>query len=318
MITMNSVVFGQYINTSSWLHKLDARIKIISLIILMVSAFLFNNVYSLICFLLFFILIIFTTKIPFKKFINGLKPLMFLLIFTFIIQAVYTKGGREIKLDFSLSYLNIFLIIFLTIIVFYLRKFNVLKTTLLFLWFIGIFLIQYFIKTNSFKDYSILFYEDGLIKAFMIFLRLILIVILSSLLTFTTMPMELNNAIESLLKPFKIFKLPVSEISMMISITLRFIPTLLEETNKIMRSQAARGADFNEGSLKQKITQVVSLLVPMFVVSFKRAEDLANAMEVRCYEIGAIRTKYDEMKLKVGDYITLIIVFLILIGAVIF
>jgi energy-coupling factor transport system permease protein len=131
---------------------------------------------------------------------------------------------------------------------------------------------------------------------------------ITSLLTISTMSTDINNGIEAILSPLKLIKIPVGVFAMLISLTLRFIPTLIAETRKIMNAQASRGVDFNEGSLKDKINQIISLLVPMFVISFKRAEDLSNAMEARGYIIGAKRTKIDELKFRWRDYLCLIIV----------
>ena len=136
-------------------------------------------------------------------------------------------------------------------------------------------------------------------------LRIIIIIILSSLLTFTTIPTDITNGIESLLKPLKIIRFPVGELAMMLSLTLRFIPTLLDEANKIMKAQASRGVEFSESKFREKIVQIVSLLIPLFVVSFKRAEDLANAMDVRGYIVGGKRTKIDVMKMRISDYIAI-------------
>ena len=126
---------------------------------------------------------------------------------------------------------------------------------------------------------------------------------LTSLLTFTTMTTDINDGLEGILFPLKWIKVPVDVLTMMVSLTLRYIPTLLIETDKIMKAQASRGVDFKEASLKDKITQVISLLIPVFVISFKRAEDLANAMEVRGYVIGQKRTKIDVLKIKTSDYL---------------
>ena len=126
------------------------------------------------------------------------------------------------------------------------------------------------------------------------------------------MSTDINNGLEWLLSPLKVFGFPVSVISMTFALTLRFIPTLLEESKKIMNAQASRGVDFQEGSLGEKITQIVSLLVPMFVISFRRAEDLSNAMEARGYVIGAPRTKLDELKFKGLDFACFIICFIFL------
>lgn len=116
------------------------------------------------------------------------------------------------------------------------------------------------------------------------------------------MSTDINNGLEWLLAPLKAIKIPVSVFSMTIALTLRFIPTLYEESKKIMNAQASRGVDFQEGRLHNKVTQIISLLIPMFVISFRRAEDLSNAMESRGYVIGAKRTKLDELKFRFLDY----------------
>ena len=119
--------------------------------------------------------------------------------------------------------------------------------------------------------------------------------------------MEIQNGITSVLSPLKLLHIPVEIFSMMLSLTLRFIPTLLEETKKIMDAQSSRGVDFSEGGLKSKITQIISLLVPMFVISFRRAEELSNAMISRGYDLSAKRTRYDKLKLHFIDYFSLIL-----------
>jgi energy-coupling factor transport system permease protein len=143
------------------------------------------------------------------------------------------------------------------------------------------------------------------------------VIILTSLLTFTTMTTDLNYGIESLLKPLKVVKVPVDVIAMMLSLTLRYIPTLLGETEKIMKAQASRGVDFKESKFKDKVVQIISLLIPVFVISFKRAEDLGNAMEVRGYVIGAKRTRVDEYSIKFTDVFT-IILSLVFLGLIIY
>src|SRR5690606_28605122 len=129
---------------------------------------------------------------------------------------------------------------------------------------------------NLILDWSPPIYDDALRHGGFIILRLVLIICISSLLTFTTKPTDLTLGIERVLSPLKLFRVQVSELALMISIALRFIPTLLEETQKILKAQTSRGADFTEGNIKDKILQIISLLIPMFIISFKRAEDLAN------------------------------------------
>ena len=140
-----------------------------------------------------------------------------------------------------------------------------------------------------------------------IFCRFVLIIFMSTLLTLTTLPLELSDAIESLLKPLKALKLPVHEFSLMLSIALRYVPTLMDETEKIMNAQRARGVDFSEGNLIQKMKAIIPLLIPLFVSSFTRAIDLAYAMEARGYQGGDGRTKYRKLEWQLLDTITILV-----------
>jgi energy-coupling factor transport system permease protein len=142
---------------------------------------------------------------------------------------------------------------------------------------------------------------EGLVMALKLSVRLALIIISGSLLTFTTTPILLTDGIEKLLNPLKIIGVPAHELAMMMSIALRFIPTLLEETDKIMKAQAARGADFDTGNLFQRAKSFVPVLVPLFVSAFRRAEDLATAMESRCYRGGIGRTRLRQLKFTHAD-----------------
>ena len=135
---------------------------------------------------------------------------------------------------------------------------------------------------------------------------------LTSILTMTTSTTDINLGLEWLMHPLSFIKIPVAEIAMMLSLTLRFIPTLLIETEKIMKAQASRGIDFNEGNLIEKIKQIVTLLIPMFFISITRAEDMANAMEARGYVIGAKRSNIDELKFGFRDYLSFVVVALML------
>ena len=144
-------------------------------------------------------------------------------------------------------------------------------------------------------------------------MRIVLIVVISTMLTMTTSTTDINLGLEWVLSPLKIIKIPVAEFAMMLSLTLRFIPTLLIETEKIMKAQASRGIDFNEGNIVDKMKQIVTLLIPMFVISINRAEDLANAMEARGYIIGDKRTSIDELKFNLRDYLAFGFVLIILV-----
>ena len=156
--------------------------------------------------------------------------------------------------------------------------------------------------------------KSRLLRAGFIFLRIVSVMIIASLLTFTTSTIELNDGLESLMKPLRLIKVPTYVFSMMISLTLRSIPTLLEETEKILKAQTSRGADFNESKFKDKLRQIIALLIPVFVISFNRADDLSNAMEARGYIIGEDRTKIDIYKIKWTDYLSLLTIGLIFVS----
>ena len=159
--------------------------------------------------------------------------------------------------------------------------------------------------------------EFGLKNGAYIFIRFVLIIFMSTLLTLTTPPLSLSDAIEYLLRPLKVVKFPAHEVSLMLSIALRFVPTLMDETEKIMNAQRARGVDFSEGNLMQKMKSIVPLLIPLFVSSFNRAEELATAMEARGYNGGDGRTKYRILRWEKEDTFVMI-AFGLLTAALIF
>lgn len=149
-------------------------------------------------------------------------------------------------------------------------------------------------------------YDDALKQTAYIIIRLALMIMTTTLLTATTKPMDMTLGIEDLLKPFEKLGVPTHDIAMMIALALRFIPTLIDEAERILKAQASRGVDFENGSLKEKISAIMSLIVPMFVSCFQRADDLADAMEARGYVVGAKRVRYKQLKFGRGDYIVII------------
>lgn len=149
--------------------------------------------------------------------------------------------------------------------------------------------------------------REGLYMAAFMGIRLVLLIIGSSILTLTTRPISLTDGIEALLSPFKRFGLPAHELAMMMTIALRFIPTLLEETDKIMKAQQARGADFESGNILRRAKALVPILVPLFISAFRIAQDLAMAMEARCYGSGIRRTRMNEIRFGKRDVIASII-----------
>ncbi|MBQ8199856.1 MAG: energy-coupling factor transporter transmembrane protein EcfT [Lachnospiraceae bacterium] len=159
--------------------------------------------------------------------------------------------------------------------------------------------------------------KEGLTNAVFIAIRLIFLIIGSSIMTLTTTPNQLTDGMEKLLAPLKVIKVPIHEISMMMSIALRFIPILLEETDKIMKAQMARGADFDSGNMMKKIKAMVPLLVPLFVSAFRRANDLAMAMEARCYQGGDGRTKMKPLKYHKADILAYVILLAYLAGVIV-
>ena len=313
-----NVTIGQYVKGDSYLHKLDPRFKILATIILMAAIFLIPssliNVYYLLGFIGLFVILLLLARINMLAIIKGLQPILFIGIFTFFLQIIYNPTGELVtSAHFNLSFISILAVVLLITILVLTSKYVPLKG-LYMVFMIGLSVCALlFIKTSyDFKVLSLDIYSDGLIAGLFFVLRIILIVMLTSILTMTTSTTDINLGLEWLMHPLSFIKIPVAEIAMMLSLTLRFIPTLLIETEKIMKAQASRGIDFNEGNLIEKIKQIVTLLIPMFFISITRAEDLSNAMEARGYIIGAKRTSVDELKFKFRDIIGFIFVSVIL------
>ncbi len=158
--------------------------------------------------------------------------------------------------------------------------------------------------------------KEGVVLAVAMSIRIITLIAGTSLLTYTTSPIALTDAIERLLKPLKLFKFPVHELAMMMTIALRFIPTLIEETDKIMSAQKARGADMESGNVFQRSKALIPILIPLFVSSFRRADELAMAMECRCYRGGVGRTRMRQLKMHFIDYVSLIFMSLCITGVI--
>ena len=160
-------------------------------------------------------------------------------------------------------------------------------------------------------------YYGAIEQTLYIAVRLVLMIMVTTLLTATTKPMDMTLGIEDLLAPLEKLKVPTHDIAMMISLALRFIPTLLDEANRILKAQASRGVDMENGTFKEKITAVLSLIIPMFVSCFQRADDLADAMEARGYVVGAKRVRYKVLKFVAGDYVIIIMSNLIMAGMIV-
>ena len=244
---IRDITIGQYYPADSVIHRLDPRTKLIGTLIYIISLFCFRSLWGYIAVILFFGIILKLSKVPFRFVVRGLKPILFLLVFTAALNLLWTPGHV--------------------------------------IWKWGILYISW----------------EGLHKSVFMALRLLFLVIGSSLLTLTTTPNQLTDAIETVLEPLKRFHVPVHEVAMMMSIALRFIPILLEETDKIMKAQMSRGADFETGNLIQRLRNMLPLLVPLFVSASRRANELAYAMDARCYHGGEGRTKMKPLKYKKQD-----------------
>ena len=238
--------------------------------------------------------------IPGNSIIHRLDPrLKICAVFIFLISVFFDAG--------FIGYGILAIYVLLCSLVSKIKLSHILKAIkpmifmMLFLMIFNIFLM----KTGDviIKIGSISIYSGALLQTAYIFIRLVLIITLTTLMTSTTKPLELTLAIESLLNPLKRFHFPVHELAMMISIALRFIPTLIDETDKIMKAQKARGADFETGGLVKKAKSLIPLLVPLFISSFRRADELAMAMEARCYRGGAGRTRMKVLKFTSKDFI---------------
>lgn len=235
----SDIAFGQYCEGHSFLHRLDPRWKIIFVIVYIVVIFLAKNIFAFACLAASAVALFFLSGIKAKILLRGLRPLLFIVVFTAVINMFWLKG-EHLLVDFHFIHI----------------------------------------------------YLEGIINALLIVLRVVLLVAGTSImLTYTTTPIALTDGIERLLSPLAKIKLPVHEFSMMITIALRFIPTLIEETDKIMCAQKARGADFTQGSLVHRAKALIPILVPLFISAFRRAEELACAMECRCYTGGEGRTR---------------------------
>lgn len=246
---------------------------------------------------------IFGRFIPGDSFIHRLDPRSKLIfVFAFIIVVFLANNTPSY---IALLVFTLLIILISRIKVYFLI--NGLKPVLLLMVFT--FLLQIFFT----KEGPLLFgwkfihiYEEGLRQGIYISVRFLVLVLVTSILTLTTSPISITDGMEVLLNPLKRFRLPVHELALMMSISLRFIPTLMDETDKIMKAQMARGSDITIGPITERIKAVVPLLVPLFVSAFKRAEDLATAMEVRGYRGGEGRTRYRQLKWRFGDTVVLL------------
>ena len=315
----NRIIFGQYYQTDSWLHKLDPRVKLVSLLGLIVSLFIINNNYVLLGFFTMLFVVVFTTKVPMNKFLKSIKTMTFILVLTFIFQIIFHPKGELIKsLDFYLSYLNLgIIIVSVTLWIFFSKYIKNFRSVCMILLVIGLFVLQHYFNFGPLiTTYKIDFYDGSIIEASFVTIRIIALLFISSLLTLTTTPTEINNGLEKLLSPLKKIGINASSFTMVIAIALRFIPNLILEAQKVLKAQSSRGADFKDGNLINRAIQVVSLIVPMFVVAYKKAIDLGNAMDARGYIPDGKRSSIYLLEYKMQDYLVYVFDMVLIVGMV--
>ena len=302
---MNNIIIGQYVPGNSFLYRMDPRSKLIALMLFMISVFVIDSLQVLGIVLITFIFILKIGGIQMGRIIKGLRPIIFLLMFTFIFQVLFVEGGRElVNEQLIFTRYNVLIFVGMFIVWRLLRKLNKFKFLLFLTFLIGSVVMFIYVTPGpqlGNASFNLVIHEQGLQGAFFIMLRLIVIVTMSTILTLTTKPTDLNLGLEKVLKPMKYIGVNTEIMAMIISIALRYIPTLLDEANKIMLAQASRGVDFSEGKFKDKVMQIISLLVPMFIISFKRSDELADAMEARNFVPGNPRTRIHVLQWKFID-----------------
>ena len=261
---IKDITIGQYFPGKSFIHKLDARTKILLTLIFLVFIFVCKNFYSLLLVCGFGVFVYLLSRISPKVILKSFKPLLPIVILTTILQLYYIKDGN-----------------------------------LIFEW-----------KFISVTD-------KGVFTAIFIAARILTLLLVSSLLTYTTSPTDLTDAIEKLLSPLKLFKIEVHTFAMMMTIALRFIPTLVDEIDRIMSAQKARGADFESGNLAKRVKALFPIFIPLFISAFKRAIELADAMSCRCYTGGEGRTRLRQMRFTWRDGVTFLIIVAVCVAVII-
>ncbi len=260
---LKDITLGQYFPGNTFVHRLDPRTKLLLVIVYIVALFLCKWFVSYGIMLTFLVTSIIVSRIRLKALFKGLKPLIFIIILTALLNLFYSDGQV---------------------------------------------LVKWWIFTIT---------KEGLFNAFFLVLRIMMLVTGTFLLTYTTSPIALTDGLESLLSALKVLHFPVHELAMMMSIALRFIPTLIEETDKIISAQKARGADFETGNLFRRAKALVPILVPLFVSAFRRADELATAMECRCYHGGKGRTKMKQLRYRGADFVAFLLGAAVLAGVIV-
>ena len=258
---MKDVSFGQYYPVKSFVHNLNPALKILFLIAFIVAIFLAKNFYGLAACAFVLLLIILFSRVPFFKVLRSIRGVLFLVVFTAAINILFHGGEAG-----------------------------------------GVWASPRADENGVYWQWKIFCVsQSGIIFSAFLILRLVLLVMCSSMLTYTTSPVALTDGIEAILTPLKWIRFPVHELALIMSIALRFIPILTDETERIKNAQKARGANFERGGLIGKIKSFIPILVPLLLSAFRRADELGDAMDARCYSGGKHRTKYKKLRVTWRD-----------------
>jgi len=315
---MNSIIIGQYIPGKGFFYKLDPRTKIISVLFLMIAIFLLENIIQLLIAFAACFLILLIGRISVLKVIKGLKAIFVLLIFTFVFQIALNQEG--VILSQATMHFNLYstIAIVLAFVVWrILVRFGRFKILLFFAFVFGLyFILRYVSIGTDYFNFDLTIYEKGIEMSVFVVVRILIIITFTTVLTLTTKPTDLTQGLESLMRPLKKIGFNSEDFALIISISLRYIPTIFDEAQKIMAAQASRGADFREGKLKDKLKQIISLLVPMFIIAFMRSEELADAMESRNFVPGQRRTRINVLNFSMIDVYTGIFTLVVFTGTI--
>ena len=244
---LKDITLGQYFPGNTVIHRLDPRTKLIAVLLYIIALFQAKGWVGYAAVLLASVGCMALSRLKPKVIFKGLKPMIFIIALTALLNIFYT-GGTPIIPGWIITW-------------------------------------------------------EGIVRAVQMVLRIVLLICGTFLLTYTTSPIALTDGLELLMSPLKVIRFPVHEMTIMMSMALRFIPTLIEETDKIMSAQKARGADFESGNLLSRAKAMVPILVPLFISAFRRADELATAMECRCYHGGEGRTKLSELHYQTRDWV---------------
>ena len=250
---LKDITLGQYFPGSTIVHRLDPRTKLVLTVVYIAALFMMNGVLAYVFMLAVLVTCLALSRIKPKAALKGLRPIIFVLVFTAVLQIFFSRGEHVV-----------------------------------------------------FEFRGIAISREGLMGAAYMVTRLVMLIVGTFLLTYTTSPIALTDGIEMILNPLKKIKLPIHELAMMMSIALRFIPALIEETDKIISAQKSRGADFETGGLVKRARAILPIIIPLFISAFRRADELAIAMESRCYHGGEGRTRMTTLKTAGRDYAALL------------